>query len=212
MNGTIRSSDISSIMYGQKSPAVLQFLQNNYNTYMNTVSSMGNPVASQMMQRVASIWEETNSLNAIRRAESIASRSVGVVNQIFIHTCETLHDLQTAGPVMQRYLMANPVVREAYIRQEIDGYSSSYVDLEPEAIGKDHTDYRTIMNGMVVAVPATKDEPETWKYSIYFDEAIEGDIPLRFDQRCDFRDAWELQNYYLEHTDEDSTSKFGDKR
>jgi hypothetical protein len=49
---------------------------------------------------------------------------------------------------MINWIMANPVAREMYHRQEIAGYDEYYTDPEPGKVGEDHYYYRRAVNGL----------------------------------------------------------------
>lgn len=62
----------------------------------------------------------------------------------------SLDDVQHAPPVMQRYIMADPMVREYYHQGRIEGYGDQYVDADPGCIGRDHYDYRRATDGLIL--------------------------------------------------------------
>jgi hypothetical protein len=49
---------------------------------------------------------------------------------------------------MQKWIMAEPVVREMWKDSLLTGYGDSYVDKHPNVVGRDHPDYRRVMDGM----------------------------------------------------------------
>lgn len=102
----------------------------------------------------------------------------------------SIEDLQTAKPVMQRFIMAHPELRDIYHRQLCDGYSDSYVDDEPGLIGHDHREYRQVMDGMVVE---TIDENGESKYTVnfYSPDLQEGERQLTVDEQFDILTCWD---------------------
>ena len=45
--------------------------------------------------------------------------------------------------------MAQPDIRSLYHKGHCDGYSDTYVDMEPGLVGEQHYDYRRVMDGVV---------------------------------------------------------------
>lgn len=67
-----------------------------------------------------------------------------------------LHDIdemQQATPTMQRWVLANPTVRERFRRDLIEGYADTYEDVNKAAVRHTHADYRIVMDGVTVFEP-----------------------------------------------------------
>lgn len=117
----------------------------------------------------------------------------------------TLEDLQFPPHNMIRWLMANPVARAKYHKQEIAGYDDKYIDLAPGKIKDDHLDYQMVMDGL--EVPG--DEEDEVLYTTYInDENPELMDELSLSERLDIINSWEHMNYYLGKMEEDPTSQY----
>ncbi len=122
----------------------------------------------------------------------------------------TLADLQCAQPIMQRYMMANPMVQQYYFDNRIEGYSDSYVSIDHGKIGEANYDYRRVMNGIVIDV----EEPDgslTWVAPQYYEDLREGDRELDMQEQSTILKSWDILELFLHAGKEDPTSIYGAK-
>lgn len=59
----------------------------------------------------------------------------------------TIEDFQNAKPTMRRYLMAETRLRTLVLRGRADGWSGLYSNHDGDVVGRDHGDWREVMNG-----------------------------------------------------------------
>ena len=123
----------------------------------------------------------TSQANSIARSLTRQITSLGDDNMI--HVYDTVEQVQRANRVSQRYFMANPRLRSLYHRQLCDGYSDSYVDLEPGRIGEDHYDYRRMTEGLVVDVQGETEDDYRWYARMHPEDLHEGDRRLDHEER-----------------------------
>lgn len=194
-----------SLMYGRAHPGTVQFIQNQLDFASSALSDAGRRFTEQAHQMYAHL-ESSNAMRAIR-AVGRSIRSLWQLDEIRPLTDIGL--LQHAPLCMQRYIMAQPQARSLFHQQRLDGYSDTYVDLHPGAIGEEHYDYRRVMDGMVV-VQETPDAEGNFDYTAttYFDELLPDDIELSLDEQMDVIESWQHLQSYLERGKEDPTSKF----
>ena len=119
--------------------------------------------------------------NAIRHVASIFDEDT-------IYGFKTLEDTQTAKPVMQRFIMAMPQLREMYHEQRVDGYSSSYVDLQPGVVGEDHYDYRRVTDGVMME----SEDGDDLVWTTHFEDLLENDRALDISEQADILNTWDL--------------------
>jgi len=119
-----------------------------------------------------------------------------------IRPLHTLEEFQHAKARMRRYVMANPELRSMFHKQRIEGYGSSYEDLEPDRIGANHYDYRRVMDGVVEI-----DESGDWSSTTYFDELRDGDRDLLLSEQVNISLTWEMAEYHLARKCGDMTSQ-----
>jgi hypothetical protein len=104
---------------------------------------------------------------------------------------------------MQRVVMANPVVRQMYTQQRVEGYEGSYIDAYPGTIRDNHYDYQRVMNGLVVF-----NEKDDWSATTYFEELEENDNELNLFEQTDVVDSWKHLEALLKQGKDDPTSRW----
>lgn len=193
-----------ALAYGVDRPVeTMTYFQKEINNIGTTLSDAGKGFFSN----VKSIYDNINNSEAMRIARAAIQTAATLFLPNTIIPLITIEQFQTAGSIMQRWTMANPLVREKYHAQLIDGYSDSYVDTQPGVIGRDHYDYRCVMN----AVIQEDDENDTWSVSYFPDELIVGDKELSHDEKVDIIKSWDLAEMFIRAGDKDPTSAYGGK-
>ena len=192
----------SAMVYGETHPSDVAFMQNRIVDMANYVSEAGREYYNKTLQ----LFDHYNGSAALQFARRVVNSFQSKKELPYIVAYNKLDEFQQATTVMQRWIMANPHVRQKYIKQRCDGYCDTYVDLEPGKIGKDHYDYRMATSGLVEF-----DEEGSWKASIYFDDLREGDRPLIFEEKLAIRDSWRELEYYMALAKDDPTSASGGK-
>lgn len=163
------------------------WLAEQYHTARASMTEMG----KSLLDAAADVSRRMVDPNLMLKARAMMRKVGGLFHPNTIMPMTDLDALQSAKPIMQRYLMANRPIRELYHQQRLDGYSDSYVDHQPGAIGDEHYDYRRVMNGIVQHY-TKEDGTEGWKVSIYGDDLEEGDRELEIDEQAMILDAWML--------------------
>lgn len=155
----------------------------------------------KFVEGAQNLFERFNSDRAIEIAKAALNQVTGIFQADIIRNIQNLSSFQIATPVMQRWVMANPVVRELYHDQKCDGYSESYVDLEPGKIGPDHYDWRRVNNGAVQF-----DEQGNWYADQYAEELRPGDEELSTEDQFRIRNTWHNLEQLLFQSMKDPTS------
>lgn len=140
---------------------------------LNQATSTINAVGQSFLNTAMQSYQHLIDGSLTRSARKIARLVNGMSHPNTIVELDTISAVQSAKPLMQRYIMACPELRTIYHKQLCDGYSDSYVDQHPGIIGEDHYDYRRVMNGIVQF-----DQEGNWKAVEYFEELSEGDREL----------------------------------
>lgn len=187
-----------AIVYGEKHPANLEYFRRQTQNVVSNIQDAGRNFFSNL----AELNEKFNGSEAMRlgRAAIRAAKSIfkpNIVSSIF-----DIGGLQQAQPVMQRWIMANPTVRQLYHDQGCDGYADTYIDYHPKKIGNDHYDYRRATNGMV-QIDEQKDE---WFVNLHIDDLYDGDRELSHDEKVDIFNTWEIIEMFVKAGKEDPTS------
>jgi len=199
------TNDFNAFAYGEKAPGTMQYLQNQIQNISQTVQG----VAKEFFMEAQQIYQDFNSDAAIRNARLAVRKLSGLFQRDEVRYLSDIGQIQNAPLTMQRWIMAEPTVRQLYHDQMCDGYSSSYVDVFPSAIGADHYDYRQVMNGILQDTPPDENGETGWKATIWVDDLAEGDKQLSFDEKTDIIDTWAVVRQLMGHGGEDPTSSNG---
>lgn len=190
----------AALAYPEINPINFNYIEQQFSNFGQTLNEVGRA----FFEGGKAIFEKIHNNDAVRAAKAAINAAKGAFKPNVIINLDTLEEIQQAKPVMQRWIMANPYVREIYHNQQCCGYDGSYVDMYPNDIGEAHYDYRRVMNGMVV------EDDEGWYVTEYVEDLVEGDRHLQFDEQCDILKTWDLAELFMRKK-EDVTSQFGDK-
>ena len=157
----------------------------------NRDNSMLTDIGRQFMNTATEYWNKIYDPNLQRRIRSIARSVSGMVHPNQIVNLDTIEAIQRAKPIMQRYIMAEPTYRRLFHKQLCDGYSDSYVDNEPGLVGKDHYDWRRVMNG-IVQDHVHEDGTEGWSFTQWHEDLLVDDRELEKDEQFTILNAHEL--------------------
>ena len=138
---------MGAMLFGGTSPVMREYMRSEHESFIATA---GPTVSQLVMNKVNSVFEAFNSNAAVQRVQNALANVKAVMMPDAIYRFTEMAQLQTAQPLMQSYIMANPVVRAAYHAQLCDGYSDTYIDDRPGIIGMGHQPYEHVMSGVVV--------------------------------------------------------------
>jgi hypothetical protein len=188
-----------SVLYANQNPANAIYIQNQLQNF----SSSLNEVGAKFLSASRDIYNNLNS-SVIADAARLAMRTAAGLFLNYIAPLTTMSGFQTAAPIMQRWVMANPNVRELYHNQLCNGYADTYVDYHPEDVGENHYDYRRVMDSVIV----DNDEGSIVKY--YLDDLIDGDKELNPHEKFDILSTWDIVEAFIAAGKEDPTSPYND--
>lgn len=116
----------------------------------NIVNNFITPLAQQYVQQSIQLNNYYNSdLYYDQVRNYIVQKGPSIVHQDFIAPLYMPDHFRLANLTMQRWVMAEPTVRQAFVDGQVCGYEDTYVDMEPGAVGEHHSDWRHVMNGIV---------------------------------------------------------------
>lgn len=187
-------------IYGTPHPATLEFIQRK----IAGASEMLTAAGQQFMSNVHQLYEQFSGENALRMLRAAGRAAAHMFQTDAIRYLGNISDMQYAPPCMQRWVMAEPTIRQMYYDNRIDGYSNSYVDLHPNDMGEDHYDYRRVMTGVLVF-----HEDGGYRARTYGDELLGDDYELTMEERADIQDTWWAMRKVIKAGAEDPTSIFG---
>ena len=110
---------------------------------------------------------------------------------------------------MQRYLMAEPTTRQMYIDQRCDGYSDTYVDVDPGTIGPAHYDYRRATDGLLMDSPTPDANGDYgWTAVTYMEELLPDDVELTLSEQVDIQYSWQWLKAIMAEGEQDPVSRY----
>lgn len=195
----------NAVVYGEQHPSNQQYFQQQIQNFGNTLTDIGR----KFFDNSKEIFDRAYNSETMRLARNAAQVVMGIFQPNIIRKIEELQQMQNAPIVMQRWIMANPTIRELYHQQRCDGYSDSYVDVSPNQIKENHYDYRRVMDG-VLQESKTSDGQDTWKVQFFMDDIFDGDRDLNHHEKVDILSTWDIAEMFIKNG-EDPTSPWGSK-
>ena len=202
MNAALGASDaFDALVYGQVHPNTTQYLQNQLHTLSNYFTDAG----KGFIEKSYALFDKYNSSSAMEFARNAVKTVVGIFDVRTIRELKTLSDFTTANDIMQRYVMASPYLNELYLKQRIDGYSDTYVNMNGTNVGEDNYDYRRVNHGIF---QWTQDD---WSVVEYGEDLREGDRDLLFSEQVDILNSQKAIEALIALGRDDPTSAVGGK-
>lgn len=160
--------------------------------------------AAGWLNTARSFVQVIDTSSAIQALRNITVKQENMWNTNGIQQCKTIEELQAANPVQQRYIMAQPRLRDMFLNNSVEGYGDSYTNYQGDAIGVKQYDYRRVTDSMMLEMP-----DETFEVNVFHEEIAEGDIELTLHQKVDVLRNWNLVNVSLDANEMDPTSPIG---
>lgn len=202
MINVIHSNDpnvaFNTLLFPDQNNANQTYIQDQLNNFSNTITDVG----KTWLSGVNDLYESINSSHAAQVARSAIRSAAGMFNNRVVEL-NTIYDFQMAKPIMQRWVMANPVVRERFQQQTCAGYVDTYVDVEPGRISENHYDYRQVMTGVV------QEDVDGEFVRFYSQDTKEGDTLLQHSDKVTILKAWELAEMFMKEGHKDPTGSVG---
>lgn len=168
-------------VYGRSNPTVYDFIGRQAEHVSNNISQ----AAQQFFESARGIYEQMDHSKALRRAKAASRRVQNLWQRDGIQPLTTMAALQQAGVDMQRWVMAEPSLRELYNGQQCEGFHSTYIDTFPGTVGEDHYDYRRVMDGIV-----QENKDFSWQATTYFEDPVPDDVELTLEDQHDIMTTW----------------------
>lgn len=206
----------SMMLYPDQHHRNQSYIQEKIQQVSSQLGSVVSDLGNKFMERAKALYEQAYNSHAVLAAKAAIRATKGLFHPNAIVQLDSLDELRSAQPVMQRYLMANPVVRNLYMEQRIDGYSDTYVNVHGKAIGHDHYDYRRVIDGMLIdhethQMLTGKELPDTepeWTVTTYFEDLLPDDRDLTAMEQADLMNNYRLQAIAIQSL-KDPTNLFG---
>ncbi len=194
------ASAMDHLLYPEQNPLNMVYLQNQFSNLNNTVCDM----TRRFFEGAKSTYERIQQSEILNKAKLAINAAKNIFHPNSIIPLQTLSELQLAQPVMQRYVMACPDIRQLYHEQRCSGYVDTYVDMEPNAIQESHYDYRRVTDGIIFI------DNDEWHADIYGEVLIEGDRDLDIVEQHQILGTWDIVKLFVEAGD-DPTDMLGGK-
>ena len=186
-----------------------------YNTpsaeHYETFAAIGERYLNSLTTRAAERYENIRekfgnySFSETRRRVRAVTRKV---KRIFeaddVHELYEIGDFQHARSRMRRYVMSNPVVRQRYYSNRLEGYSDLYEDRYKGRIGEEDPLYRRVMSG----VWQVDEDNNTYFEQYWEDEEMATEEPITQEEQLDVLSSWDRVLYLLNKMEEDPTSPY----
>lgn len=173
------------ILYPQQHPNNSTWVHQNLHNVNVQLTQAGTEHMLHLQQMNRKLNDESNLRNARNAIKDIQTS----LKPNIILPLLSPDNLEHATPVMQRYIMACPEVRQPYQQGRLDWYNESYVDEEEGKIGEDHYDYRMAVSGVV---------QDDASYLISLEDIREGDRELTPREQADISVTWEYVKKSIE--------------
>ena len=184
------SDGFDYLIYPEQHPANQQYFYQEAQR-ASTFNPMLMEMGQQFMRTAVELYNRFNDSDIVRSAKAAVRRATGFFHPNSIHPLEELEDLRNAQPTMQRYIMAEPGLRQLYQDNKIDGYADDYVDLHPDKIGTNHYDYRRATQSVIMNHP----EFDTVTRNFY-EDLEEGDRELSIQEKGHIMTTWEIVEWF----------------
>lgn len=199
---------INELVYGSRSDALI--------TELKQQISIQNPMLTEQgrlhAQHAHRVFEEVSGWDVVRAARRAVAAAEGYVQSSQIALYETVEQFQMAPPRQQRWIMAHPETRRLFQAGRIDGYSESYVDIQPDAIGRDHYDYSLAIHGVTRGYEFVKEDGEVdlkYENTQIKRDLASWDEPLSQRNILDIARLHQVQDGFCKEGGDDFTSRFG---
>jgi hypothetical protein len=186
-------------IFGIPHPGTLEFIQRHLYQATDTLTDAGR----QFMAGAHDLYERFNGSHARRLFSAAARAATHFWQADVVRYLGDVGALQQAPPIMRRWLMAEPELRQLYHAQRCDGYSDHYFDAHPNDVGEAHHDYRRVMSGVVQFK-----ENGDWFARTYNDDLLPDETDLTMVEKSDILDSWWALKEILKAKEEDPTSRF----
>ncbi len=202
---------------GQKHPGTMQYISNGMDRLKELVSNSSQAVSSTFFKMATSAYDSFHGFAAQQALRNIVKQSEHFHTPNVITRLESLESLQQAPQLMQRFIMAQPQIRQAYYDQKIDGYQDTYYDSTPGVIGDGHYEYDKVMDGWInldkVDEVDENKEGDFLLYKTYMHlDPMEDGVALSHQDKLDIKITWDEVLYHLNQGKHDPTSPFGGLR
>lgn len=187
-----------ALVYGNQTQNNIAYFQQQL-ALLPTIKTVGD-IGRSFLDNAVNTYERFNGSEAMKLFRAAKAQAASLFQPEIVKSIFDIVDFQTASLTMQRWIMANPVVRTMYHDQRCDGYSDTYVDVDPGKVGKDHYDWRRVMDGVIVQTD------DSWVANFYIEDIRQGDRLLESAEKADILSTWQIAEMFMKAAERDPTS------
>ena len=200
VHDTPDNASFTAALFGEPQRGLVEYIGYRYDQASQYLSDR----ARQWMSEARGMFQKADYEDLLRTTRAMRRNIEGAFRDDVIRPMWGIGEFQTAGPVMQRWIMASPDVRELYHQNGCDGYSGSYYDRYPGVVGEGHYDYRRVMDGVVVI-----QDDGAWHADSYIETLADNDRDLLPDEQHDILSSvWKQAKRFIVAGEDDPTSKW----
>ena len=189
------TADDLGAMLGGVNNGAMDFINrsvSNFNTYAGQLKD-------NIVTNVSTRYREFTDTMSSLRVSAMAEMANAYWQQDGIYMLPSWERIQNAPSAMVPYLMANPVVQEAYRNDQIAGYDKRYIAPSHGQIGENDKLYRQVVDGFVM----------DGAYTNYYETLEPTDTVLNILQQNAILSAWDNMEEMLDDYI-DPTSKWNE--
>lgn len=191
-----------ALAYGVPNVNTLQYLQQG----IAQVQQYLTPIGQQFMAKVHEYYDAANGSEAMRKARAAINKVQNLFQSDTIMYMNTIGQFQNAGHVMQRYVMANPLIQQMHEDQRLEGFDGMYVAPFPGQFREENYNYRRVMNGVM---QMDEDPNGSFFFQTWDEDLLPGDRELELYEKRDILNSWEAIEMFIKRGMEDPTSRDG---
>lgn len=157
-------------------------------------------------ERARQAYEDAYSDEMFRTMRSLRDQFTHAFQEDTIHRLRGIGDYQNAPPIMQRFILSDPIIRQRAQQQRTAAYDEDYVDREPQVPTEWHRDRMLSTNGFAIE----NDEGEL-ELSFFAIDEEEDDPLMDIYEQSMIADAQMGVRICFEEGDEDPLDKWKGK-
>ena len=133
-----------AMLYKPHDENVLSYINNGIAAAADVLGGVG----SQFIDKAVTMYNQFNNSALINATKAFIYGTGKHMSQDMVYPLYE-NNIHEANLIMQRYIMANPVVSNMYKKNMCDGWNETFFNQQPEAYGKDRYDYMRVMDGIL---------------------------------------------------------------
>lgn len=181
-------------VFGRPSMESQQFVTQLNQQFLNQAGQYG-AQGMEFFNRSMQYFDHYTDTSGIKMAETMIDLGLAAGNtESAIVPIYDIEGLRKVSLRFQDYLMANPVVRELYLQDRVEGYVDTYYNYQGNAIGMNHDAYREVISGVNRGAYDELPEGVDEEYVITCQDPMNDEAELSSLNKFTIINAWGVQN------------------